>query len=263
MENEIELKLFFWIGTSIMLLSVLGVLIIVTLYKNKVDRLKREESERLLKISLKSEKNERKRIASDLHDGISGDLSAVQNFVTLLSREEKDFTKREVFWEIESILENTLTNIQNISYNLMPPTFESHGLVPTFKIYFERVQKLNNVIIKEYYYSDKIEISNSYSYELFRIIQELVNNIIKHGKSQFIFFSISVKNNMIVFEICDDGMSFDFNKNLKTTFGMGLKNIISRIKYIDAKLIQLPTNKGNKLQILLTSKNYVKNSNNR
>jgi len=66
MENEIDIKLFFWLGTVILLASVLSVVIIVLLYRNKLFRMKKEESEKLLKISLASEQQERKRIASDL-----------------------------------------------------------------------------------------------------------------------------------------------------------------------------------------------------
>lgn len=263
MEDEVQIKLFFWIGTLIMIFLAVGIILMSVIYKARVDRLNRKKSESLLKASLNSEKRERQRIASDLHDSVSGDLGAVKNFITLLSSKEDDLPKQEILQEISAVLTHTLTNVQNISYNLMPPLLESYGLVPTLKSYFDRIKKSNNVNVKQYYFNDVIEIPSSEAYELYRIIQELTTNMTKHGNSQEISISIDQNQNTLLFEITDDGEAFDFNKNLQSSLGMGLKNISSRIKHIDAKFIQQPISKGNKFQIILNSTNYVKNSDNR
>lgn len=262
MQDEIQLELFFWIGTALMFFLAVGIIFISVAYKAKVDRLQRKKSESLLKASLDSEKKERQRIASDLHDGLSGDLSAVKNFITLLNNKEDDPFKKEILQEVSIVLSHAVTNVQNISYNLMPPLLESYGLAPTLNSFFDRVKKLNNLSIKQYYYSEIIKIPPSDGYELYRVIQEFTNNLIKHGKSQEISISITLNQNNLFIVIEDDGVSFDFKKNLQSSLGMGLKNISSRIKHIDAKLIQLPTEKGNKFQIILNTTKYVKNSNN-
>ncbi len=251
MENETELKWFFWIGTATMLFSVLGAILTVVLYRNKIHKINRKESENLLKSSLDSEKKERQRIASDFHDSISGDLSAVQNYITILANKEKDDFNKSIFQEVETALGNIIENVQDISYNLMPPTLETLGLLSTLRGYFERVRKWNNVTINEQYQSECEEISSSDAYEIYRIVQELVTNMIKHGNSERIIFAVYEEEKTYIFEINDNGVSFDFYKCLKEPYGMGLKNITSRIKYINAKLIQLPAEKGNKIQIRL------------
>jgi signal transduction histidine kinase len=251
MENETGIKIFFWIGTAIMLLSVLGIVLIVLLYRTKVHDMNRKESDALLHITLETEKKERKRIASDLHDSVSGDLSAVQNYITILYRKEKDDFKKSIFLEVESTMSNILANIGNISYNLMPPMLDTLGLVSTLKSYFERVRKWNEIAINEEYYAENIDISSAQGYELYRIIQELVTNAIKHGKCSCIDFAIRDKSKYIILEVTDDGNSFDFYKSLKVSYGMGLKNITSRIKYIGAQLMQIPVEKGKKIQIHL------------
>ena len=263
MENEIGLKLFFWIGTAIMLLSVLGVVMIVAIYRSKIHKTNKEESDNLLNISLSAEKRERKRIASDLHDSISGDLSAVQNYITLLYRKEDDSFKKEIFNEVETALGNILEDIQDISYNLMPPMLESLGLVSTLRSYFDRVRKWNKITITETYDTDDLNIPSSDAYELYRIVQELITNMIKHGHSKHIDFSIWTNPKVVIIEILDNGSSFDFYKSLKEPSGMGLKNITSRIKYIGAKLLQTSAEKGNKIQIYYTSNQNVTNSYNR
>lgn len=262
MENETGLKWFFWIGTVTMLFSVLGVILTVVLYRNRIHKINRKESENLLNSSLDSEKKERKRIASDFHDSVSGDLSAVQNYITILANKEKDSFNKSVFQEVETALGSIIENVQDISYNLMPPTLETLGLLSTLRTYFERAQKWNNVIINEQYQSE-CNVSSSDAYEIYRIVQEFVTNMIKHGNSDYINFTFYEKEKTYIFEISDNGASFDFYKSVKEPYGMGLKNITSRIKYINAKLIQIPVEKGNKIQIYLNPDNYVANSHNR
>lgn len=256
MENEIGLKIFFWIVTAIMLFCVITVLLVVVLHNRRIFKIKQKESEALLKAVLEAEQRERKRIAKDLHDDISGDLNALQNLVTILYDKQQDSFNKEILYEASSVLSNTLENVQNISYNLMPPMLESYGLISTLKSYFERIKKLHNVEIIQDYQKEDLNISSSDAYELYRTIQELTTNMMKHGMSDKIAFSVFCKNNKLVFEICDNGSSFDFYKSSKTTTGMGLKNIASRMLDLKANLIQLPAKKGNKIQILIDVKQY-------
>lgn len=263
MEDKVQIKLFFLIGTLGMVFLAIGIILMTVIYKARVDRLNRKKSESLLNASLNSEKRERQRIASDLHDGLSGDLGAVKNFIALLNSKEEDVSKKEILQEVSIILTHALTNVQSISYNLMPPLLESYGLVPTLKSYFDRIKKSNTITVKQHYFSDVIEIPSSEAYEIYRIVQELTTNMIKHGKSQQISLSISLDQNTLLFEIIDNGITFDFKEKLQSSLGMGLKNISSRIKHINAKFIQQPISNGNKFQIILNSDNYVKSSDNR
>lgn len=167
MEHQKSLKFVFFIGAIIVAISILCIILLITIYRNKLYKIKRKESESLLNISLESEKKERKRIASDLHDSISGDLSAVQNYITYLHNNESDSFKKEIFQEVELALHNTLKNIQAISYNLMPPMLESLGIVSTLKSYFERIRKWNNVVIFEEYLIEDIPCMSSKESVLF------------------------------------------------------------------------------------------------
>lgn len=259
MEDEAQLKLFFWIGTAVMIFLALGVIFISIIYKARVDRMNRKRSESLLKASLNSEKTERQRIASDLHDSVSGDLSAVQNFIALLNTKETDVFKKEILNEVENVLSHALTNVQNISYNLMPPMLESYGLIPTLRSFFERIRKLHTITVTEKYSFDAIDISSTVSYELYRVIQEFTTNMIKHGKCDEITLLITENENSFIFELKDNGTPFDFYSSLKLSRGMGLKNILSRINHINAKLKQLPSTQGNTLQIILNTTPYAKN----
>src|SRR5690625_2105802 len=251
MQDETGLKFFFWIGTAIIILSVLGIILTVVLYRNKIHKRNKMESDNLLKTALESEKRERKRIASDLHDGVSGDIMAVQNYIAILQKREENSFNKSVFSEIETALRKLHENMQNISYNLNPPMLDDFGLILTLQSYFSRIRKWHHVKIKEHYQSEDLPVSASDAYELYRIIQELITNMIKHGKPDTITFNLLKINDKYIFEIQDNGASFDFYKNLEFSDGLGLKNIKSRLKHIGAKLVQLPAKKGNKIHILL------------
>lgn len=260
MENETGLRIFFWLGTFIMLTLTFSVLFITVMYQKKVHKMKQKESENLLKASLDSEKNERKRIASDLHDSVSGDISAVRNYIAILNKKEQDPYNKSILEEVTGALNNTLNNIQEISYNLMPPLLEISGLIPTLNDYFERVKKWSNVSITTRYHTDTIPLSPSEVYELYRIIQEFVHNMIKHGNVTQIHFSVRIENNVLIFEMTDDGSYFDFYKNMESTSGMGLKNIISRTRKIGAVLKQTSNEKGNNIVIHLKKQHHVTDS---
>ncbi|MBX2950071.1 MAG: hypothetical protein KF704_12395 [Crocinitomicaceae bacterium] len=251
MENETGLRLFFWLGTFIMLALTFAVLLITVMYQKKVHKMKQKESENLLQTSLDSEKKERKRIASDLHDGVCGDISAVRNYIAILNKKEQDPYNKSILEEVNETLNNTLNNIQEISYNLMPPLLESSGLIPTLNEYFDRVKKWSNVSITTQYYTTDVPISSSEVYELYRIVQEFIHNMLKHGNVTQIHFSIRSVKSLLIFEITDDGASFDFYKNMENTSGMGLKNIASRSRKIGAILKQIPNEKGNNIEIHL------------
>lgn len=251
MENETGLKLIFWISTSAMLLFTLAFLFVTLIYHKRAYKQRQRESENLLKASLESEKRERKRIAADFHDSVSGDLNAIRNYITILDQKEESAFNKTILQEIKSGLDHTLSNIQHISYNLMPPLLETSGLVPALIDYFERLKKLNNTIIIFHYYQKSIPVSSSDAYELYRITQELTSNMLKHGKVSLIDFSIQKNGEIIEIKIVDDGTSFNLYQSLRDTSGMGLKNILSRAKLIGASVVQIPIDKGNTIVIHL------------
>ncbi|WP_300567830.1 histidine kinase [Flavobacterium sp.] len=241
----------FWIGTAVMLLFAFGVLFLVLFYQNYFIKMKRKEAELLLKASLESEKQERMRIAADLHDGVSGDLNAIRNYLSILQRGEKDSEKQELFTEIKSGVEAALENTRQVSYKLMPPLLELAGFTVALQDYFERLTLSSKIYFEAVCKTDTPDFFQEVGYELFRIIQELTTNMIKYGsvsRCQVIIYSLEKE---YCIEITDDGTPFDFKKHLLTSTGSGLKNISSRLKVIDANMEQQEVSEGNHFIITL------------
>lgn len=249
MERTTEINSVFWIGTFVMLFLAFGLISLVLFYQNYFSKMKRKEAEQLLRVSLDSEKNERKRIAADLHDSVAADLSAIKNYLVLLQK-TNDIKDIAGFGEIKESVDNALENTRLISYKLMPPLLETFGLVAAVQDSFERLN--HKTAIPFILRSEKApSLSTNVSYELFRIIQEFTTNMIKYGKVSVCHVNISESDSSIFIEIRDDGKKYNFMESLKASKGSGLQNINSRLKVINADLAQQETVEGNHFIITL------------
>ncbi|WP_333809338.1 sensor histidine kinase [Flavobacterium sp.] len=251
MEGSDEIKSFFWIGTFMMMFLAFILLFMVSFYQRHFAKMKQKETELLLKTALESEKQERQRIAKDLHDSVQSDLSAIRNYFLLLSRKIRDSQNQILLEEMKIALEQTIENTRLISYKLMPPLLENGGFVMAVQDYFETLSKSSdkNFALKEYL--EDFVVSTAIAYELFRIVQEFTSNMLKHGTisecNLFIYETIEG----ISLELVDDGVSFDFKSSYAQSKGSGLQNIQSRLSSIGAKLVQREVTSGNHFVIYL------------
>lgn len=213
--------------------------------------MKRKEAERMLKVSLESEKNERKRIAADLHDSVSSDLSAIRNYLVVLLKGETDEGKQSVLQDLKNGVEVAIENTRQVSYKLMPPLLDKLGFVLALEDYMCNLSKSSGVSFSMHCRDEKFDLDSTSSYELFRVVQELTTNMLKYGgitKCQIILYTIEFTAYV---EIIDDGIPFDFQKELLTATGAGLLNISSRLNAIRAALLQRTVVEGNHFVISL------------
>ena len=137
MESKSEIGTLIFIGTGFIVLLVLIVLFLAVFYQTYVMKMKRKEAELLLKTSLESEKQERKRIAADIHDGVSGDLNAIRNFLSVLYKTETSEEKKVLYDDIKTGVEAAIENTRLVSYKLMPPLLETSGFLVALEDYLD------------------------------------------------------------------------------------------------------------------------------
>lgn len=251
MEKTEEIRIVFWFGTIGMLFLAFGLLSLVLYYQNHFYNMKRKETELLLKTSLETEKNERRRIAADLHDSVSGDLNAIRNYLTILQRNGSTIENREIFDEIRTGVEMALENTRKVSYNLMPPLLETYGLVTALDDYLDGLKKKTEIGFEIVSKQDEFKLMPPVAYELFRIIQEFTTNMIKYGKVSEATITIGLTDTFFTINIKDNGIPFNFTELLATSKGTGIKNINSRLKIIGADFVQQETESGNSFTITL------------
>lgn len=226
---------------------VFGYVLPETVFKVKTKRLRA-----IIKAVLDTEQKERQRIAKDLHDGVQSDLRAISNYFLLLSRKIKgDEELQDLLTYTRTALEDTIENTRFISYKLMPPLIQTRGLVVAVQDYFERLSKSSGKIFTLQDNTKNIVVSDSFGYELFRIIQEFTSNMLKYGainECKLFFYEM---NNSIYIELVDDGLPFDFMSSYITSNGSGLQNIQLRLKSIHATFEQRKVVNGNHFVIYL------------
>mgnify|MGYP000166722670 CR=1 FL=1 len=254
MEKIYEIDSIFWIGTTVMVVLAFALIFLSLFYNNHVIKIKKKEAELLLKASLESEKKERERIAADLHDSVSSDLSAIRNFLAVILKTEKDEARKAVFNELKLGVEHSIENTRLISYKLAPPLLDKFGLVIALEDYFTNLTKKTNCNFSIQCSNDFICLTEHEAYELFRVVQEFTTNMLKYGSITTCLVVLYVNDNKGYIEVIDDGVSYNFEKQLAISEGTGLKNINSRLKVIGASLLQREVLQGNHFVIRIGKK---------
>lgn len=171
--------------------------------------------------------DERGRYSRELHDGLAQQLVALNLYLNKLSGISG--STDQILSDCQEILSESMRQTRSICYNLTPPELEK-GLIPGVKSMFQRISNVSSIEITTTI-SDQVEdMLNNYTdeYALYRIIQEFVNNAVKHSDCTTITFNVFQKNtNQILIEITDNGKGFDISK---VKSGLGLKNIDYRAK---------------------------------
>lgn len=177
--------------------------------------------------------SERKKLARELHDGIGPFLTALKFYI------ENNIEKKAHKTEIKKMIDTTISEVRSMTNSLMPSTLEDFGIGPTLKNYVETIQQSLDIQV-DFDDASKGYISNELAINLFRIVQELINNTIKHSHAKQIKITLSEFDNFISLFYYDDGGGFDLEK---ITFGSGITNIKERVEIFNGK-IDFQTNNG-------------------
>ncbi len=186
---------------------------------------------RLLNIVMETEEKERRRLSEELHDGLGPLLSSVKMHTDMLINGDLDTKKKdEVARVINELVAESINNIREISANLMPHVLSNYGLVSALKILISKITVLQPINVNFEHSAWNIRPEISIEVLIYRVISELLTNTLKHASATNI--SIFLKPNSGILEIVysDDGIGFDSRQKLNQQTGMGLNNILNRIK---------------------------------
>lgn len=217
---------------AIVIVGVVGFSFNRRLKTVKKEKKSQEEFTRQL---ISAQEEERKRIAGELHDSLGQNLLVIKN-KAMLGLKKKD--NKLLFNEISDLSSSTLQEVREISYNLHPYQLERLGLTKAIESITERALKSTNIIFKdEIDIIDKI-FSPEAEINIYRIIQECVNNIIKHSGATEAQLIIKKEHDGVLITISDNGKGFDVNAVLsdKLKRGIGLMDINERAKLFNGKV---------------------------
>jgi signal transduction histidine kinase len=184
------------------------------------------------KAVIAAEENERKRIAADLHDGVGQMMSAAKMNFSAFENDIvfTDEAQKISFDKAISLLDESCKEIRSVSHQMMPNALLKSGLANAVK---EFIDKLDNRILKVSLHTEGLNerLDSDVETILYRVIQECVNNVIKHAGASALDISLIKDEEGIAATIEDNGKGFDITDKSKFE-GIGLKNISSRINYL-------------------------------
>lgn len=222
-------KLFYTVVITSILIAIVIIFFVISVirYHKRYMQLQKERIQAQIMI----QEQERKRIANDLHDSLGPMLSTVKLFMNSIV--VNNDTDRESLGKASGYIDETINNLREISYNLLPSSLDRNNLEMVVNEYISRMGsrqpiKITFKVTKDTVIPKKTEI------HLFRIIQEIVHNTIKHSGATSLKLAITSQPEGLFLISEDNGRGFDPDKIRSASHGLGLKSIENRCQMLDA-----------------------------
>jgi two-component system, NarL family, sensor kinase len=202
----------------------------------KISELEKDKQLHTIDAMLKGQEDERSRIAKDLHDGLGGMLSGVK-FSLADMKENMVMDARSVNAFENSILrlDNTIAELRKVAHNLMPEALVKFGLKNAILDYCNSIQISSKTKIIFEQMGAERQLDNTADLYIYRIVQELINNAVKHAAPSQIFVQLTKTLHKVLLTVEDDGKGFN-REILPSAKGIGMRSIKQRINYFKGKV---------------------------
>lgn len=245
-ENSKDVNIALYFGTLGMLIMAICIIIFVVFHQRKVIRyqaqMKKMEDDKqqiLLEASIRLQEEERQRIAADLHDDAGPLLATARLYLNENLIHQEPAVQLQSISNAKTIIDDAIQLVRNISHSLMPPTLKNFGLESAITDAFQKINGAGTLNASARFHDYRQRLQLEQELLVFRIIQELVTNIIKYSKSGFIHLTENINGNNVYFRIHHDGKGIiqsEFEKLSHNSSGLGLKSIQSRVKVLNGRI---------------------------
>ena len=227
-----------------------GLLIIIVLFFAISQRNKRKAQQQItaqkeegFKAIIDAQEEERGKIARELHDGV------VQQIGSVILKSRNLFSKKNLIEEKESkelleSLENSNQDLRNISHQMMPRALKELGIIAALSDLLEGSLAYLNINYNIEHFNIEHRLPQKIEITIYRIAQELINNIIKHSKATEVSLQLFNTNNTVILIVEDNGVGFSSKEKKK---GIGLLNISSRLDIVNGNVNFEPSPKSGTL----------------
>lgn len=215
----------------LIVVSVVLLYFIITIirYHRRSLRLSKER----IQAEIDTLENERRRIASDLHDELGPLLSAVKLQINNL--ETKDPEDLGLIEKSSQHIDSIIKKLREISNDLMPNTLLRKGLKTAIDEFIDSSQQAYKLPVK-FICDQHLELDKNKEINLYRMVQEILHNTIKHAKASMLIIKISVQDNRLFLMTADNGTGFDYSSKIRDNMGLGLRNLQSRTEVMGGEI---------------------------
>ncbi|QEC72080.1 sensor histidine kinase [Arachidicoccus ginsenosidivorans] len=185
---------------------------------------------------MKGQEQERSRLARDLHDGVGGLLSGVK--LRLSSMKGNFYLPEESAISLQGIigqLDNSIQELRRVSHNMMPEALIKYGLKEALENYTDYIQSSGALQIQLQLYGLEHRLNQDTEIILYRIVQELLTNVIKHAQATNVLLQFIRNNDRFTLTVEDNGKGFDKDPEGAKN-GAGLSNINARVAYLNGNM---------------------------
>jgi signal transduction histidine kinase len=232
--GKTALTTFIILAGIIYLVFIAGLFLFIFQYRKR--KIIHENEKQILAMDsiIQGQELERSRMAKDLHDGLGGMLSGIKlNLSSMKGNMIVHENDAQLFTKSIVQLDNAITEMRRVAHNMMPEALLKFGLTEAVQDYCDGINESHLIKMKFTTIGLNQPLEKPTEVILYRIIQELSNNALKHAAAENIFIQLNNHGQGITLTVEDDGKGFD---ELQITKGAGLQNVQSRIDYLKGQM---------------------------
>jgi len=197
--------------------------------------LERQQQVISLQSMVNGQETERSRIAKDLHDGLGGLFSTIKMYFSTLQHDEPHLKTSLLFSKSYELIDTASEEVRRIAHNMMPEVLMKLGLIPSIQDMCNNITAGKLLKVKLQSYGMERRLGASTEIMLYRIVQELLNNIIKHAQASEVIVQFNKAPERLTVTIEDNGRGFDLLEN-EGKKNAGLETIKSRVNYLNGNI---------------------------
>lgn len=227
-----------WLGLVLSIVLVVGVSYIRKIFKflRDLDVVRKRSEKRVLYAIIKTEENERKRFAKELHDGLGPLLSVAKMLISGINSKNKPNVNAKITANAKQVVDEAIETIREISTNLSPHVLDNFGLKTAINSFINKLKlvKTIDIVLETNLHNERF----NYNVEviLYRVVCELINNTLKHADASEIFVKLNKDDNLLVLKYEDNGVGFDEFLDIGGSYGMGFDNMENRLKSVNGTI---------------------------
>ncbi|ARN70743.1 hypothetical protein BST91_03310 [Nonlabens tegetincola] len=241
-KNEQNQKVIIALIATAILISVIGLWFYNNQRKKKLlvekekklimaqkDKILKEQELSTIDAMIAGQEKERKEIATELHDDLGSSLTTMKLHFENLKRQAAQQDNKIYFDRTEQLLNDTYEKIRQMSHKRFTGVLASKGLIPSVESLAQKISQSKELDVEVIHYGLDTTLENSLELLIFRIIQELLNNIIKHAQASEAFINLTAYEDHLNIMIEDNGIGMNV-VSIKPTDGMGLYSIEKKVE---------------------------------
>jgi signal transduction histidine kinase/ligand-binding sensor domain-containing protein len=245
----------FWLKPWFILVAAATVaLTVFTFYAARIRQLKKRQlmQQQFARELITSQENERKRIANELHDGIGHHMMMIKNRLRMLERAFPASKPPEEWNQTLESTETAIAELRSIAQNLRPVHLERFGLTETLRNMISGLISSTEIEVSAEIDELDEAVGKGLDIHLYRLLQEALNNIVKHAKATELTVSVRLDGVFVAIDVTDNGVGFDITKHYQ---GSGLQGMEERTRLLGGRFyLQSVPGQGTRLQCIIPTR---------